>query len=105
MVGIIICTDPDAPNPEDPWRREWKHWLVCNIPGCSVGEGLPMAMFIPSGPPKGSPHRYTFIGKGYTFCLGRLEDTYATATDCKAHARRLSLRSFSSDTIGTINSD
>jgi len=57
----LVMTDPDAPNPENPWRREWKHWLVCNIPGCSVGEGLPMAMFIPSGPPKGSPHRYTFI--------------------------------------------
>ena len=56
--------DPDAPHPDNPYRREWKHWLVCNIPGCSVGKGEPLAQFIPSGPPKGGPHRYTFIGKG-----------------------------------------
>jgi phosphatidylethanolamine-binding protein (PEBP) family uncharacterized protein len=29
----LILTDPDAPSRRSPTQREWRHWLVMNIPG------------------------------------------------------------------------
>lgn len=27
----LICTDPDAPDPANPTRAEFVHWIVTNI--------------------------------------------------------------------------
>jgi phosphatidylethanolamine-binding protein (PEBP) family uncharacterized protein len=31
----LATVDPDAPSRQDPKFREWRHWLVTNIPGKS----------------------------------------------------------------------
>ena len=36
----LIMTDPDAPSRADPKFREWHHWLVVNIPGNKLSEGI-----------------------------------------------------------------
>ncbi|XP_059620801.1 protein D3-like [Phlebotomus argentipes] len=58
----LILTDPDAPSRAEPRFREFKHWVVVNIPGKSVSEGETIAEYIGSGPPKGTGlHRYVFL--------------------------------------------
>ena len=41
---MIICllqqmVDPDAPSRKEPTYREWRHWLVVNVPNHSVKDG------------------------------------------------------------------
>jgi hypothetical protein len=31
--------DPDATSRRNPTMREWRHWMVINIPGTRVGKG------------------------------------------------------------------
>lgn len=58
----LLMTDPDAPSRAAPVRREFRHWLVMNIPGTSVAAGDTVIGFIGSGPPKDTGlHRYTFL--------------------------------------------
>ncbi|XP_041455345.1 protein D2-like isoform X2 [Lytechinus variegatus] len=58
----VIMTDPDAPSRADPKFREWRHWVVVNVPGIDVSKGLVYAPYIGSGPPKGTGlHRYVFL--------------------------------------------
>lgn len=58
----LIMTDPDAPSRTDPKFREYRHWLVANIPGNQVSEGEVVAAYVGSGPPKGTGlHRYVFL--------------------------------------------
>ncbi len=79
---MIICTDPDAPDPKNPDPNPFVHWTILNIPGSTTNlpEGLPRmeklttpagAIQGPNGfnetgyggpmPPKGSGrHRYFF---------------------------------------------
>ncbi|XP_055714901.1 protein D3-like [Phlebotomus papatasi] len=58
----LILTDPDAPSRSEPAFREFKHWVVGNIPGNKVTEGVTIAEYIGSGPPKGTGlHRYVFL--------------------------------------------
>ncbi|XP_058467298.1 protein D3-like [Malaya genurostris] len=58
----LIMTDPDAPSRVNPKLREWKHWLVANIPGSDVASGDTIAEYISSAPPEGSGlHRYVFL--------------------------------------------
>ena len=62
-VIIIMLTDPDAPTPENPKKREWRHWLVMNIPGNDISSGETCVSYIGAAPPKGSnPHRYVILG-------------------------------------------
>lgn len=59
---IIYSSDPDAPSRDDPIRREFRHWLVVNIPGSNLTEGETVFQYIGSGPPKGTGyHRYVFL--------------------------------------------
>ena len=56
--------DPDAPSRADPKFREWRHWLVVNIPGSDVAKGEEVAAYIGSGPPEGTGlHRYVYLGE------------------------------------------
>lgn len=51
---IFVLTDPDAPSRANPVRREFRHWLVGNIPGDKVDEGETLTEYVGSGPPKGT---------------------------------------------------
>eukprot|EP00731_Ephydatia_muelleri_P020284 Em0013g11a len=58
----VAMTDPDAPSRQNPIRREIKHWLVVDIPGCDVAKGTVLAPYRGSGPPQGTGlHRYIFL--------------------------------------------
>lgn len=58
----LIMTDPDAPSHQDPKYREWRHWLVFNIPGQDVSMGEEWWTYVGSGPPQGTGlHRYVFL--------------------------------------------
>ncbi|XP_069691569.1 protein D2-like [Periplaneta americana] len=59
---VLCMTDPDAPSRTEPKNREWRHWLVGNIPGNKVEQGETLSAYVGSGPPKGSGlHRYVFL--------------------------------------------
>ncbi|XP_015376894.1 PREDICTED: phosphatidylethanolamine-binding protein homolog F40A3.3-like [Diuraphis noxia] len=47
----LCLTDPDAPSRAEPTIREWRHWLVGNIPGGNVNMGETLTGYIGSGPP------------------------------------------------------
>ncbi|KAM7363803.1 protein D3-like [Cochliomyia hominivorax] len=58
----LIMTDPDAPSRTEPKFREFRHWLVANIPGNKIDQGEVIAAYVGSGPPKGTGlHRYVFL--------------------------------------------
>ncbi|XP_019537121.3 protein D3 [Aedes albopictus] len=58
----LVMTDPDAPTRATPKMREWKHWVVINVPGSDVAAGETVAEYIGSAPPENSGlHRYVFL--------------------------------------------
>lgn len=58
----LFMVDPDAPSRINPKSREFRHWLVVNIPECSVERGDEVTGFVGSGPPNGTGlHRYIFL--------------------------------------------
>lgn len=58
----VLMVDPDAPSRMKPEQREFRHWLVMNVPGCSVAQGDEVIGYLGSGPPKGTGlHRYIFL--------------------------------------------
>lgn len=58
----LVMTDPDAPSRIEPTYREFKHWVVVNIPGNDVASGENLAEFVGSGPPLSTGlHRYVFL--------------------------------------------
>ena len=48
----LLMTDPDAPSRMEPTLREFRHWLVVNIPGNDIENGETVIEYIGSGPPK-----------------------------------------------------
>lgn len=48
----LAMQDPDAPSRREPSRREFRHWLVVNIPGNDIVNGETIFEYIGSGPPK-----------------------------------------------------
>lgn len=57
----LLATDPDAPSPSNPSRREWLHWMVTNIPGGGgVERGKQVVPYMGPAPPEGV-HRYVFM--------------------------------------------
>ena len=64
MGNICSSADPDAPSRANPTYREWRHWLVANIPGCDVSKGETIVTYFGAGPPQGTGlHRYIFLGE------------------------------------------
>lgn len=60
FCGLRI--DPDAPSRAKPTRREWRHWLVGNVPGSDLAKGDSLTQYVGSGPPKDTGlHRYVFL--------------------------------------------
>ncbi|XP_060523328.1 protein D3-like [Cylas formicarius] len=58
----ICMTDPDAPSRQTPKNREWRHWLVGNIPGVDISKGEVLTGYVGAGPPKGTGlHRYVIL--------------------------------------------
>lgn len=58
----LLMIDPDAPSRQNPKFREFRHWLVMNIPGTSINKGDEVIGYISSGPPKNTGlHRYVFL--------------------------------------------
>lgn len=55
----LIASDPDAPDPDNPIRREYLHWIVTNIGGNNVASGNPVTSYMGPAPPIGT-HRYVF---------------------------------------------
>eukprot|EP00245_Coleochaete_scutata_P011957 TRINITY_DN4539_c2_g2_i2.p1 TRINITY_DN4539_c2_g2~~TRINITY_DN4539_c2_g2_i2.p1 ORF type:complete len:190 (-),score=31.49 TRINITY_DN4539_c2_g2_i2:82-588(-) len=57
----LVMTDPDAPSPVNPTKREWLHWIVKDIPGTGVAsQGTEVVPYNGPTPPMGV-HRYAFI--------------------------------------------
>jgi len=58
----LVFTDPDAPSRAKPIRREWRHWVVGNIPGNNITAGKELTGYVGSAPPPDTGlHRYIFI--------------------------------------------
>lgn len=58
----LLLVDPDAPSRKSPNNREFRHWLVMNIPESAVAEGDEVIGFVGSGPPKNTGlHRYIYL--------------------------------------------
>ncbi|KAG0006706.1 hypothetical protein BGZ65_004951 [Modicella reniformis] len=68
----LIMTDPDAPSRNDPKMREFRLWIVTNIPGVNdnpedlltkdLNKGTVVTEYMGPAPPAGSgPHRYVFL--------------------------------------------
>lgn len=59
----ILMSDPDAPSPDNPTRREWLHLIITNIkggPSTTKGiDGDQIVPYAPPTPPQGN-HRYVF---------------------------------------------
>jgi len=57
----LIMLDPDAPSRYKPNRKGGLHWLVVNIPGNNMEQGIHLASYNGAGPPENSGlHRYVF---------------------------------------------
>ena len=48
----LAMQDPDAPSRREPSRREFRHWLVVNIPGDKIEDGDTIWEYIGRGPPE-----------------------------------------------------
>lgn len=76
----LIKVDPDAPSRNNHIYREFRHWLVMNIPESDVGKGDEVIEYIGSGAPKGTGlHRYIFLV--YKQPNGKIEHSEPRATN------------------------
>ncbi|KAG0321475.1 hypothetical protein BGZ99_003908 [Dissophora globulifera] len=64
----LVMTDPDAPSRQNPTMREYRHWVVTNIPSgsamepASLSKGTELTEYMGPAPPAGSGlHRYIFL--------------------------------------------
>ena len=56
----LICTDPDAPDPANPTKAEFVHWIVTNIQKGDIKSGDKVLSYVGPAPPTGV-HRYVFL--------------------------------------------
>lgn len=57
----LVLTDPDVPGPDNPFDREFLHWVVVNIPGGTEPcQGEEVVSYVRPAPPIGI-HRYVFV--------------------------------------------
>ncbi|XP_055847924.1 protein D2-like [Episyrphus balteatus] len=83
----IMCVDPDAPYPEDPFLGQLNTWTIGNIPGKNILAGDVLFEYIGSAPPKGADlNRYIFLLYKQ---LGRIEfdETYVSDTSIEGRAQ------------------
>lgn len=60
----LMMVDLDSPSSSDDALSPWLHWLVINLPGCTldIRQGDLIAQYVGVSPAKGSGvHRYVFI--------------------------------------------
>jgi len=58
---ILYIIDPDAPR-RGGYNREFRHWLVGNIPEENIAKGEILAEYVGPAPPKNTgKHRYVFL--------------------------------------------
>lgn len=58
----LVKVDPDAPSRANPQYREWRHWIITNIPGNNYKLGNVVSPYIGAEPPQGTGyHRYVFL--------------------------------------------
>ncbi|CAG8588073.1 42016_t:CDS:2 [Gigaspora margarita] len=59
----LMMVDPDAPSPKNPTHREWRHWIVGNIPSDgNLSEATHLDDYMgPSPPSETGEHRYVFL--------------------------------------------
>ncbi|KOC59142.1 Phosphatidylethanolamine-binding protein like protein F40A3.3 [Habropoda laboriosa] len=61
VLYTLVLTDPDAPTRKG-YNREFRHWLVGNIPEENIEKGEVLTEYIGPAPPNGSgKHRYVFL--------------------------------------------
>ncbi|XP_034179735.2 protein D1 [Osmia lignaria lignaria] len=61
VLYTLVMTDPDVPMRKG-YNREFRHWLVGNIPEENIAKGEVLAEYVGPAPPKGSgKHRYVFL--------------------------------------------
>nr|AQR58151.1 TFL1 [Tulipa gesneriana] len=58
---ILVMTDPDVPNPSDPYLREHLHWIVTNIPGTTDASFGREVVGYESPRPNIGIHRFVFV--------------------------------------------
>ncbi|RVE44175.1 hypothetical protein evm_011169 [Chilo suppressalis] len=62
QLYTLAMTDPDAPSRQYPKLREFRHWLVGNIPGGNVSAGETLSAYVsPVPPPNTGLHRYVYL--------------------------------------------
>ncbi|KAI4492287.1 hypothetical protein M0802_009868 [Mischocyttarus mexicanus] len=60
VLYTLIMTDPDIPT--RGYNREFRHWIVGNIPEENVAKGEIIAEYVGPAPPKDTgKHRYVFL--------------------------------------------
>lgn len=60
VLYTLVLTDPDAPT--KGYNREFRHWLVGNVPEEDVSKGEVLAEYVGPATPKGTgKHRYVFL--------------------------------------------
>jgi len=58
----LLLSDPDCPSRVNHSMREFVHWVVVNIPGDRISEGVEVLPYLAAAPPPGSGlHRYVFM--------------------------------------------
>lgn len=59
---LLMMVDPDAPSRATHTYRNWRHWIVADIPGGDVSKGHTVSDYVGPGPPQGTGlHRYIFL--------------------------------------------
>ncbi|KAK7267839.1 hypothetical protein RIF29_20518 [Crotalaria pallida] len=57
----LVLVDPDAPNPSNPFLREYLHWMVTDIPATTSAIFGREVMFYESPQPSAGIHRLVFV--------------------------------------------
>ncbi|XP_034025877.1 phosphatidylethanolamine-binding protein 4 isoform X2 [Thalassophryne amazonica] len=66
MMYTLVMVDPDAPSRTNPTSAYWRHWLVVDIQGSSLKNGMvkgrTLTEYARPTPPRNSGfHRYQFM--------------------------------------------
>ncbi|XP_059639544.1 protein MOTHER of FT and TFL1-like [Cornus florida] len=92
QLFTLVMTDPDAPSPSEPSMREWVHWIVTDIPGCtSPTQGKEILPYMAPCPPVGI-HRFVLVLFRQKSRIGLIEQPASRANfNTRAFAHQLDL--------------